>query len=148
MKFLLNIILVSVLLIGCSSAPVIKERIVPVPVKIHPVEEVIEMRDTTNEAGDSLLYGSLVDSLNKVIAEITIDLKRKVAELKIPERIDTIYVAVKDTLPGNAAAGIGNEIIPAVVSVLSWWEQSILYGGIGLIIALLIGLRVKRGKVF
>ena len=65
---------------------------------------------------------------------------KKIAELKISKK-DTVAVVDTVFIPQN------QNIVPAVVSALTWWEQLILYGGIGAIISLLIALRIKRGKL-
>lgn len=126
------------LLIGCSGTPKILEREIKVPV-VTTIHDTITLRDTIINQ-DTLWSGEVVDSLNKVIGWLKVNSNKKAAELKITKKdtaviIDTVYITKEQNL------------IPAAVNTLSWWEQLILYGGLGAIISLLIALRIKRGKV-
>lgn len=133
-------ILVVVLLFGCTTPKVIIRK-VEIPYPLPAITDTVTLRDTVI-AKDSLWFGNVTDSLGKVIGDLTVYFKKKIASLNLYK--DTIYVPVKDTIevPNNT-----NALIPAIVGVLSWWEQTILYGGIGLILALLIAIRTKTGKL-
>lgn len=126
------------LLIGCSGSPRIIEREIKVPYEIA-VHDTIILRDTVINQ-DTLWSGEVVDSLNNVIGWLKVFYNKRIAELKISKKdtaviIDTVYIIKEQSL------------IPAAVNTLSWWEQLILYGGIGAIISLLIALRIKRGRL-
>jgi len=129
---------VVLLLYSCSSAPTIIEREIKVPFETT-IHDTITLKDTVINK-DSLWTGNVVDSLNNVIGWLKVFYNKKIAELKISKKdtaviIDTVFIP-KD-----------QGIIPAVVNTLSWWEQLILYGGIGAIISLLIAIRIKRKKI-
>lgn len=129
------------LLLGCSSsAPTIIEK--PVVVTVPEFRDTtIVLRDTVI-VNDSLWYGEVTDSLGKVIGDLKVYFKKKIAELKLNEKRDTIYIkipVVSDDKP--------NSILPVVNSYFEWWEKIILYGGIGSILSLIIYLRIKRGKI-
>jgi hypothetical protein len=126
------------LLIGCSGSPQLIEREIKVPYEIA-VHDTILLQDTVINQ-DTLWSGEVVDSLNNVIGWMKVFYKKKIAELKISKK-DTIAIIDTVFIPQN------QNIVPALVSALTWWEQLILYGGIGVIISLLIVLRIKRGKL-
>lgn len=126
------------LLIGCSSTPTILEREIKVPV-VTTIHDTITLRDTVINQ-DTLWSGEVVDSLNNIIGWLKVNPNKKAAELKISKKdtaviIDTVFIARDQNM------------IPAVVDTLSWWEQLIFYGGVGAIISLLIALRFKRGSI-
>jgi len=129
-------IAVLLLLIGCSGSPQLIEREIKVPYEIA-VHDTIFLQDTVINQ-DTVWSGEVVDSLNNVIGWLKVFYNKKIAELKISK---------KDTAAVEITAGNSNPLMLVVVKSLSWWEQLILYGGIGAIISLLIALRIKRGKV-
>jgi len=136
----LSLILV-VLLIGCSTPkPIIIEREIPVPIPAYR-DTTIVLRDTV-VVQDSVWYGEVTDSLGKVIGDLTVYYKKKIASISLKERI--VYVPIKDTVNTSDNSG---SVVPIIINTLSWWEQTILYGGMGLILSLLIAMRVKRGKI-
>jgi len=126
------------LLIGCSGSPQLIEREIKVPYEIA-VHDTIFLQDTVINQ-DTVWSGEVVDSLNNVIGWLKLFYNKKIAELKISKK-DTVAAVDTVCIPQN------QNIVPTVVSALSWWEQLILYGGIGAIISLLIALRIKRGKL-
>ena len=126
------------LLIGCSGSPRIIEREIKVPYEIA-VHDTIFLQDTVINQ-DTVWSGEIVDSLNNAIGWLKVYYNKKIAELKISKK-DTVAIIDTVCIPQN------QNIVPAVVSALTWWEQIILYGGIASIITLLIALRFKRGKV-
>lgn len=142
MGLLKRILLFSSLLmvLACSSAPTIIEREIKVPIVIPSVRDsLIELRDTIM-VKDTLWFGEVTDSLNKVIGQITVDFKKKIASLNIKSRVDTVIY--RDTLRIE-----NTNLLPAINGVFTWWEKLIMYGGMGLIFSLLMYLRVKRGKI-
>ena len=126
------------LLIGCSGSPRILEREIKVPYETV-VHDTIFLQDTVINQ-DTVWSGEVVDSLNNVIGWLKVYYNKKIAELKISKK-DTVAITDTVFIPQN------QNMVPALVSALTWWEQIVLYGGIGAIISLLIALRIKRGKV-
>ena len=128
------------LLIGCSSTPLIKNTAL---VARPQINDTIKLRDSVivkdSIVVDSLWFGEVKDSLGRVIGDLKVYFKNKIAELKLNEK--------KDTVTFEIPAGNSNPFMPVVVKSLSWWEQLIFYGGMASIITLLIALRFKRGKV-
>lgn len=125
-------------LYSCSSTPTILEKEIKIPIETT-IHDTVLLRDTVISK-DTLWAGEVTDSLNNVIGWLKVFYNKKIAELKISKKdtaviIDTVFIP-KD-----------KNMIPAVVSSLTWWEQLILYGGMASIITLLIALRFKRGKV-
>ncbi len=142
MELLKRILLFSSLLmvLACSSAPTIIEREIKVPIIIPSVRDsLIELRDTVL-VKDTLWFGEVTDSLNKVIGQITVDFKKKIASLNIKSRVDTVIY--RDTLRIE-----NTNLLPAINGIFTWWEKLIMYGGMGLIFSLLMYLRVRRGKI-
>lgn len=135
------LIIVLFLLLGCSrTAPIVVEK--PVIVTVPEFRDTaIVLRDTVI-VKDSLWYGEVTDSLGKVIGDLKIYFKKKIAELKLNEKHDTVYI--KDTI---LVSDNSNSILPVVNTYFEWWEKALLYGGIGSILSLIIYLRVKRGKL-
>jgi len=137
------ILLSSLLLLSCSQTPTIITK--PVIVKVPEIRDtVITLHDTVivrdDGISDSLWIGNVKDSLGKEIGELKVYFKKKIAELNIKARTDTLFIT--DTIKVKE-----NNILPIVTDALSWWEKTILYGGMGIIISLIIYLRVKRGKI-
>jgi len=135
------ILVVLLFLVGCSSAPEIIIKEIKVPYYLPAIHDTITLKDTVIKS-DSAWIGSVTDSLGRVIGDLTVYFKKKIASINLLK--DTIYVPYKDTIqvPTNS-----NSILPLVNSYLSWWEKGILYGGLGTIISFLIYLRIQRGKV-
>lgn len=141
MKSALSTILIVFVIIGCGTAPPqITKRAVPVPVFIDSVDVTIPLQvfaehkdnillNTYNDS-DSLLFGKALDSLNNVIALIAVDFKNKIARIKIPEKHNTVYVTVTDTVPFPAAA-TGLE---TAVSVLPWYLQAVWFAILGILL--------------
>ena len=128
------------MLIGCSSTPLIKKTAI---VARTQIKDRIKLRDSVivkdSFVVDSLWFGEVKDSLGRVIGDLKVYYKNKIAELKLNEKKDTVTVEI--------TAGNSNPLMPVVVKSLSWWEQIIFYGGMASIITLLIALRFRRGKV-
>lgn len=143
-KILIKVLLLIMLLLsivpnGCrSAAPVIIEK----PIIIPGIKDTaILLRDTVIQK-DSLWFGEVKDSIGREIGNLKIYFIKKLAELKINERRDTIYVKVP-----VAADDKPNSLLHLVNIGLEWWEKVILYGGIGIIISILIYSRANKGKI-
>jgi hypothetical protein len=133
-------ILVVLLTFGCSSTPTIIEK--PVIVLVPEIKDTaIVLRDTITVL-DSAWYGEVTDSLGKVIGDLTVYFKKKIASINIKR--DTLYVLVKDTISNTTNL---NPIIPIISDNLSWWESFLFFGGMGLLTGLIAYLRLKRGKL-
>ena len=102
------------LLIGCSGSPQLIEREIKVPYEIA-VHDTIFLQDTVINQ-DTVWSGEVVDSLNNVIGWLKVYYKKKIAELKISKK-DTVAIIDTVFIPQN------QNIVPAVVSALTWWEQ-------------------------
>lgn len=138
-------VFVLLFLIGCSGTNTII-REVPIYLDRPALRDSIVLRDSViykdSVAIDSLWYGEVQDSLGQVIGDLKVYFSKKIAELKLNAKKD--IVILKDTVkvPNDT-----NPILPVIVNSLAWWEQTIFFGGIGLILALLIAIRTKRGKI-
>lgn len=126
--------LVLLLLFGCSSSPVIVERIVEVPVYSPAVRDTIILQDTVI-AKDSLWFGEVTDSLGKVIGDLKVYYQKKIAELNLKAKTDTITVTVKDTVKVKEG-----QILETISGFLNWWEESIVI----LVAVLLVAWKAKR----
>lgn len=126
--------LVLLLLFGCSSSPVIVERIVEVPVYSPAVRDTIILQDTVI-AKDSLWFGEVTDSLGKVIGDLKVYYQKKIAELNLKAKTDTITVTVKDTVKVKEG-----QILETISGFLNWWEESIVI----LVAVLLLAWKAKR----
>lgn len=141
----LYFVFVLLFLIGCSGTNTII-REVPIYLDRPALRDSIVLRDSViykdSVAIDSLWYGEVQDSLGKVIGDLKVYFKTKIAELKLNAKKDTVWYV--DTVEVNNAS---NSILPVVVNSFEWWEKIILFGGLGLIISFLTYLRIKRGKI-
>lgn len=126
--------LVLLLLFGCSSSPVIVEKIVEVPVYSPAVRDTIILQDTVI-AKDSLWFGEVTDSLGKVIGDLKVYYQKKIAELNLKAKTDTITVTVKDTVKVK-----GGQVLETISGFLNWWEESIVI----LVAVLLLAWKAKR----
>jgi hypothetical protein len=135
----LSAVLLLIMLSGCrTAAPVIIEKSIVIPgIK----DTAIILRDTVIQK-DSLWLGEVKDSIGREIGNLKIYFSKKLAELKINERRDTIYVKVP--VPADDKSG---SLLHLVDIGLEWWEKIILYGGIGIIISILIYFRATKGKI-
>lgn len=126
--------LVLLLLFGCSSSPVIVEKIVEVPVYSPAVRDTIILQDTVI-AKDSLWFGEVTDSLGKVIGDLKVYYQKKIAELNLKAKTDTITVTVKDTVKVKEG-----QVLETISGFLNWWEESIVI----LVAVLLLAWKAKR----
>lgn len=130
-------------MLGCSrTAP----SVAAVPFTMPAIKDSILLRDSViykdSVLTDSLWYGEVTDSLGQVIGDLKVFFKKKIAELKLNEKRDTIYVEIPVLRSYKPTS-----LLPMVNAAFAWWEKVILYGGLGIIISGLIYLRVKRGMV-
>jgi len=134
-----------VLLIGCSTTEIVYRD---VPIYIHQPEitDTLWLKDTVyyydDMLPDSVWYSDVVDSLNKKIGSVEVYYKKKIARLKLDAKTDTVFY--RDTVTYNSPT---NSIIPVVVNSFEWWEKTVFFGGLGMIISFLVYLRIKRGKI-
>lgn len=135
MKYILSFIAI-VFLCGCGTAPPqLIERTVPVPITIDPVDLTIPLYEYPAEillddytGSDSMLHGKVLDSLNKVIAELTVDLKNRIARLNMPAKYDTVYVALKDEIPRYQTG------VETVALALPWYLQAVWFAILGILL--------------
>lgn len=120
----------ALLFIGCSTKPIIIER--EIPVLIPALSDTITLQDTVI-LQDTVWYGDVNDSLGNVIGELKVYYQRKIAELKLNKRVDTVTVI--DTIPIPK-----NKTIEVMSGLLNWWEEGIL----ALVLALLLFWKIKR----
>ena len=137
--YAIAVVLSLVYLTGCGSTPQIIETEIKVPFETT-IHDTIILRETVINK-DSIWTGALVDSLNNEIGWLKVYHSKKIAELKLNKR-DTVTIIDTITISTN-----NKNLLPVIAGSLSWWEQLILYGGIGAILSLLIAIRFKRGKI-
>jgi len=117
-----------VLLLGCSSTPIIIEREVQVPVLVPAVSDTVTLVDSVSVI-DTLWYGKIKDSLDSVIGDILVDCDKKIAAVKIYSRIDTIEVAYPDTQWVKTTDPIENivlRVIGSLMNALPFWQNLII----------------------
>lgn len=147
--FLGVVLAIIYLFFGCSTAQVLhsqKPTEKPFEILIPAVKDSIVLRDSVIQRDslviDSLWYGEVTDSVGKVIGDVKVYFKKKIAELNLNEKHDTIYVEVPVLCDDQS-----DHLLNLVNSGFEWWEKMILYGGLGLIISGIIYLRIRRKKL-
>ena len=133
--------LIFLVVVACSSSPEIVYRDVPVYIHTFEYADTLVLRDTVI-ANDPVWHADIIDSLNNKIGDLTVYYKNKIARISHYAKTDTFYI--KDTIIVN---GNTNSILPVIVDTFNFWENGLLFGGIGLIIGLIAYLRLKRGKI-
>lgn len=133
-------VVVLLLLIGCSGTNTII-REVPIYLEKPALIDTITLVDTV-VVGDSIWYGQVNDSLGKVIGDLKVYFKKKIAELKLNATKDTVWYV--DTVKVDNPS---NSILPVLVNTFSWWEAGIWVGGMGILTGLIAYIRLKRGKI-
>ena len=133
--------LIFLVVVACSSSPEIQYVEKPVYIHTESYADTLVLRDTVI-AKDTVWYGDVVDSLNNKIGDLTVYYKNKIARISHYAKTDTFYI--KDTI---IVSNNTNSILPVIVDTFNFWENGLLFGGIGLIIGLIAYLRIKRGKV-
>lgn len=137
MKWL--IIPLAALLISCNSAPLIVET--PYPVYIPGIHDTIYLQqDTVYKETDSLAYweGNVEDSLKNIIGWLKVFYNRKIAELKLNPRTDSVIV--HDTIPSIPK----DNVVQVISGFLDWWGEIllILFG------VVLLALQNKNINIF
>jgi len=125
---LFSIIIVALLIFGCSSAPIIHEVEVQVPVLVPAVSDTVMLVDSISVI-DTLWYGKIKDSLDSVIGDILVDCDKKIAAVKIYSRIDTVEVAYPDTQWVKTTDPIENvvlRVIGSLMNALPFWQNLIV----------------------
>lgn len=112
--------LMVLILLSCSSAPTLVE--VPYPVFIPGVHDTIQLvQDTIYVPSDSNAYweGNVEDSLKNVIGWMKVYYNRKIAELKLNPRIDTVKVKEK-------VVEYKDRPVQVLVGLLPWWGETLV----------------------
>lgn len=123
------------LLVGCSATEqTTKTEIIEVPVVVPGLTDTINLRDTIL-LKDTLWYGEVKDSLGKVVGDLKFWYERKIAELRLNKRIDTVKVKIVDTLKVKDV-----RVIETISGMLNWWEEAVLI----LVAVLLLAWKGKR----
>lgn len=129
----------SVILIGCGSHQVIEKPVVVTVPEIR--DSVIILKDTVF-VQDSVWFGEVKDSLGKVIGDLTVYYQKKIADLKLKERIDTVYKEVIIEKPSTS-----DQLQTIIVDSLNWYERIIYYAAIGLTLGIILYLKKKKIKL-
>lgn len=141
--FITVVLAIIYLIIGCSTPKVIEK---PVEITIPVLKDSIVLRDSVilrdSVLVDSLWFGEVRDSLGQVVGDLKVHFKKKIAELKLNEKRDTINVKIPVHRNDKS-----DHLLNLVNTGFEWWEKIILYGGLGLILSGIIYLRIKRGKL-
>ena len=137
LAFIYFITLVGLLSFGCSSQPTIIEKHYPVylPGSHHTIELV---QDTIHAPVDSNAYwsGDVKDSLKNVIGWLKVYYNKKIAELRLHPRIDSVIV--HDTIPSKP-----NTIIETTYGLLPSWAQITLMLVTGLLLYFSASSQIK-----
>lgn len=133
-SFIYFCFLVLLLFFGCSSSPLIVERVVEVPVYYPAVRDTITLQDTVI-LKDSLWFGEVTDSLGKVIGDLKVYYKKKIAELNLKAKTDTVTITVTDTVKAKQG-----QVLETISGFLNWWEESLVI----LVAVLLLAWKAKR----
>lgn len=127
-----SIILVVLLLFGCSSTSNIITKVDTVYIYQSAILDTIQLYDSLI-VNDSAWYGKIRDSLDNEIGDLTVYWKKKLALANLHKKIDTILIERKDTVKSTT-------VLETVSGFLNWWEEAIV-----LVIAmLLITWKAKR----
>jgi len=108
------------LLFGCSTAPTIIEK--PYPVYLLGIHDTIPLvQDTVYLPSDSNAYweGNVEDSLKNVIGWLKVFYNRKIAELKLNPKVDTLFYP--DTLFQDKT-----KVVQIISGLLPWWGEALL----------------------
>lgn len=135
LAFIYFIILVVLLLsYGCSSTPTIIEK--PYPVYIGGVHDTVYLTQDTVVYDDEMWYGDIVDSLENTIGWLRVYYNKKIAELKINPRIDT--VTIHDTIPSKPIS-----VVETVYGILPTWAQILLMAIVGVLLYFTASSQIK-----
>jgi hypothetical protein len=139
MKFLCTVIVAVVFFYSCSSPPTIIERPVIIEVPVPAIKDSLIVLKDTVIVQDSVWFGEVKDSLGKVIGDLTVFFQRKIASLNIKRDTISVVHVIRDTVYKDY-----HPLIPIADNLLSKTEKALLYGGLGLLLSLIVYLRVKR----
>jgi len=127
-----KLILVGVLLLfGCSSTSTIT-TIDTVYISQPAILDTILLYDSLI-INDSTWYGKIRDSLDGEIGELTVYWKKKLASIKLKERIDTVFITRQDTIQSTT-------VLQTISGFLNWWEEAIVL----MVAILLLTWKAKR----
>ncbi len=118
--------IVVLLLFGCSSTPVIVET--PYPVFIPGVHDTIYLeQDTIYAPTDSNAYweGNVEDSLKNAIGWLKVYYNRRIAELKLEAKMDTVYISIENS-KYLMITGFLERIITTFFSAMPFYWQILL----------------------
>ena len=108
------------LLTACSTAPTIIYK--EVPYYVPAVHDTITLLpDTVYAPTDSNAYwsGNVEDSLNNVIGWLKVYYNKKIAELNLYPRMDTVIIT--DTLYQDKT-----KVVQIISGLLPWWGEALL----------------------
>lgn len=132
-KLKYSLILVGVLLLfGCSSTSTIVTKVDTVYITQPAILDTILLYDSLI-INDSTWYGKIRDSLDGEIGELTVYWKKKLASVKLKERIDTVFITKTDTLKSTTT-------LETISGFLNWWEEAIVL----MVAVLLLTWKAKR----
>lgn len=133
---IINLSLLLLLFVSCSTQkpiiiekPIIREIIIPPDTLLAPI--YLNADSLTSE---------FIDSLNNVIATVKIDLDKRLSKLQLNQRVATIKDTLKDTIYIYHEK---EKLIPIATELLTTSEKIILFGGLGLLVSLIIYKRAK-----
>jgi hypothetical protein len=107
------------LLYGCSTPTIIEK---PYPVYIPGVHDTILLaQDTVYVPSDSNAYweGNVEDSLKNVIGWLKVYYNKRIAELKLNPKVDTIKVPIEIPVERD-------KVVQIISGFLPWWGEAIL----------------------
>lgn len=132
-KLKYSLILVGVLLFfGCSNTSTIVTKVDTVYITQPAILDTILLYDSLI-INDSTWYGKIRDSLDGEIGELTVYWKKKLASVKLKERIDTVFITKTDTLKSTTT-------LETISGFLNWWEEAIVL----MVAVLLLTWKAKR----
>lgn len=120
------------LLFGCSSTSTIVTKVDTVYITQPAILDTILLYDSLI-INDSTWYGKIRDSLDGEIGELTVYWKKKLASVKLKERIDTVFITKTDTLKSTTT-------LETISGFLNWWEEAIVL----MVAVLLLTWKAKR----
>lgn len=133
-KSKLYFLVLGVLLLGCSSTPTIIEK--PYPVYLPGIHDTIELKqDTIYLPTDSNAYweGNVEDSLKNVIGWMKVFYNRKIAELKLNDKMDTVYVPIEQNKYMMLTSFLERMITTFFSTMPFYWQILLIFLMIGLL---------------
>jgi hypothetical protein len=129
-KFTYSFIAV-LLLYGCST-PIATTNVDTVYIYQPALIDTVQLYDSLL-VNDSTWYGKIRDSLDGEIGELTVYWKKKLASIKLKERIDTVFITRQDTVQSTT-------VLETISGFLNWWEEAIVL----MVAMLLLTWKAKR----